>query len=111
VFNPSHQRRTTNRSRFVTYIDRDWYLLQQSQQELFPYLGERRPDIAQFDFNLPDQLREYREAWEASRVPLIESDEYHDPTSPEDSSSETAEDNALLRQIHQTEISHDADTI
>jgi len=111
VFNPSHQRRTTNKSRFVVHVDGNWYLLQQSQQDLFPYLGDRRPDIDQFDLTLPDPSREYREAWEASRVPLIESDEYRDPTSSEESSSEIEESDALLQQIRQSEILLDADTI
>jgi len=111
VFNPSHQRRTTNKSRFVTYIDGDWYLLQQSQNELFPYLGDIRRDITQFDLTLPDPSQEYREAWEASRVPLIESDDYHTPTSTENSSSDDENDDSLRQQIRQTEITLDADTV
>src|SRR5882672_1736751 len=111
VFNPSHQRRTTNKSRFVTHVDGNWHLLQQSQQDLFPYLGERRPDIDQFDLTLPDSSREYREAWEASRVPLIDSDEYLDPTSSEESNSEIEENDILLQQICLSEISLDADTV
>jgi len=42
----------------------------------------------QFDSNLLDLSLEYREAWEASHVLLVKSDEYHTPTTSEDSSSD-----------------------
>src|SRR5882757_6913357 len=80
MYNPSHQRRATKGSRFVTHHEGRWHLLQQRKDDLFPYIGDEVPDLAQFDLNLPDLSREYREAWEAARVPLIDSDEYRTPT-------------------------------
>src|SRR5712672_727503 len=37
VYNPSHQRRTTTKSRFVTHFEGHWHLLQHRQGDLFPY--------------------------------------------------------------------------
>jgi len=111
VFNPSHQRRTTKGSRFVTHFEGRWHLLQHQQGDLFPYLGEELPDLAQFDLTLPDPSFQYREAWEAARIPLVDSDDYHTPMFSEYSSSDLEDRDPTDQQIRLTEIPLNEDII
>jgi len=111
VFNPSHQRRTTKGSRFVMHFEGCWHLLQHQQGNLFPYLGEELPDLSQFDLNLPDPSHDYRQAWEAAHVPLIDSDEYHTPASSEYSSSNLEEGDLTDQQIRHSEVPLNEDII
>src|SRR5712671_2602152 len=111
VYNPSHQRRTLKGSRFVTHYEGRWHLLQHQQDELYPYLGDELPDLTQFNLTLPDPSYNYREAWEAARVPLVDSDDYHTPTTSEDSSSDLDDTNLIDQQIRHTEVPLDGDIV
>ena len=76
IFNPLHQRMFSKGSKYITYCEGQWYLLQQMKGNLFPHLGPITPQIAQYDLKLPDESYTYQETWEAARVPLIDSDQY-----------------------------------
>jgi len=95
----------------VTHFEGHWHLLQHRQGDLFPYLGERLPDLAQFDLTLPDLSFQYREAWEAARVPLVDSEDYHTPTSTEDSSSDLDDQDPIDQQIRLTDVPLDEDIV
>src|SRR5712672_2280835 len=111
VYNPSHQRRTTTKSRFVTHFEGHWHLLQHRQGDLFPYLGDRIPELAQFDLTLPDPSFQYREAWEAARIPLVNCDNYHTPTCTEYSSSDLEDRDPTDQQIRFAEVPLDEDIV
>jgi len=98
-------------SRFVTHFEGHWHLLQHRQGDLFPYLGEELPDLAQFDLTLPDLSFQYREAWEAARIPLVDSDDYHTPTSSEYSSSDLEDRDPTDQQIRLTEVPLNKDIV
>jgi len=95
----------------VTHFEGHWHLLQHRQGDLFPYLGERLPDLTQFNLNLPDPSFDYREAWEAARVPLVDSEDYHTPTSTEDSSSDLDDQDPTDQQIRLTDVPLDEDIV
>jgi len=97
--------------RFVTHFEGHWHLLQHRQGDLFPYLGEELPDLAQFNLTLPDPLSQYREAWEAACVPLVDSNDYHTLTSSEYSSSDLEDRDPTDQQIRLAEIPLDKDIV
>ena len=99
------------KSRFVTHFKGHWHLLQHRQGDLFPYLGERLPELAQFDLTLPDPSFQYREAWEAARVPLVDSEDYHTLTSTEDSSSDLDDRDPTDQQIRFANVALDEDIV
>ena len=72
--------------------------------ELFPFLGSIQSNLAQFDLNLPDDSNEYRETWEASQVPLIDSDQFESEDSTKDSKESDFEDESITQQIQQLTI-------
>jgi len=95
----------------VTHFEGHWHLLQHQQGDLFPYLGERLPELAQFDLTLPDPSFQYREAWEAARVPLVDSKDYHTPTSTEYSSSDLDDQDPTDQRIRFADIPLDEDIV
>ena len=84
IFNPLHQRTFSTGSKYITHHEGQWYSLQHTKGELFPHLGSLKPDIAQFDLVLEDNSNEYRETWEASQVPLVDSDQFESEESTEE---------------------------
>ena len=104
IYNLLHQRTFSKGSKYVTYHEGQWYSLQHTKGELFSYLGSTQPNLAQFDLNLTDDSNEYRETWEASRVPLIDSDQFKSEESTEDSEESDFEDEDVNRQIRQLTI-------
>jgi len=99
------------KSRFVTHFEGHWHLLQHRQGDLFPYLGDRIPELAQFDLTLPDPSFQYQEAWEAARIPLVDSNNYHTPTSTEYSSSDLEDRDLTDQQIRLAEVPLDEDIV
>jgi len=58
----------------------------------------------QFDLTLPDDSNEYRETWEASRVPLVDSDQFESEESTQETEESDFEDDDIDQQIQQTMI-------
>jgi len=65
----------------------------------------------QFNLTLPDPSFQYREAWEAARVLLVDSDDYHTPTSLEYSSSDLEDRDPTDQQIRFAEVPLDKDIV